>query len=181
MGTPVTVKIKFRSDTVDQFIQQYSADVSEGGIFIRTPQPLSEGTHLTFHFQLQDGSPLLTGSGTVAWVRETGADSGDLSPGMGVRFDSLPPEGTAIVERIMKHKQETEQFEEDLPTRVAPETQRRHQADEQAVAQSSPGLPAASPPAAGAEAPGLASSTPAAETGAPPSADGQPSAAPTFG
>lgn len=136
MGTPVTVKIKFKSDSLDQFIAQYAADVSESGIFIRTPRPLAAGTNLTFHFQLQDGSPLLSGNGTVVWVREHGPDLGDLSPGMGVRFDSLPPEGQAIVARVVREKQEGAQFDEELPTRVAPDTMRKQQEREIAAASS---------------------------------------------
>ena len=34
--TPVTLKIKFKSETLEQFIERYAVDVSQGGIFIRT-------------------------------------------------------------------------------------------------------------------------------------------------
>ena len=65
MPSPVTLKIKFKSTSLEEFIERYSVDVSKGGIFIRTPKPLSVGTALKFEFQLQDGSPLLSGAGTV--------------------------------------------------------------------------------------------------------------------
>ncbi len=38
--TPVTLKIKFKSETLAQFVERYSVDVSHGGIFIRTKDPL---------------------------------------------------------------------------------------------------------------------------------------------
>ena len=56
--------------TLDQFIERYSVDVSHGGIFIRTKDPLAVGTQLRFEFQLQDASPLISGEGTVVWTRE---------------------------------------------------------------------------------------------------------------
>ena len=46
MRTPVTLKIKFKSANIDQFIERYSVDVSRGGIFIRTKEPLPVGTQL---------------------------------------------------------------------------------------------------------------------------------------
>ena len=68
--TPVTLKIKFKSETLEQFIERYAVDVSQGGIFIRTKDPLQVGTQLRFEFQLQDASPLISGEGTVVWTRE---------------------------------------------------------------------------------------------------------------
>ena len=100
----VSLKIKFKSRSVDDFIARYGVDVSKGGIFIRTTKPLAVGTSLTFEFQLQDGGALLKGRGTVAWVRDKdGADTG--APGMGIRFDKLPAESAKIVDRIVQRKQ----------------------------------------------------------------------------
>ena len=68
--TPVTLKIKFKSETLEQFIERYAVDVSQGGIFIRTKEPLAVGTQMKFEFQLRDASPLIAGEGTVVWTRE---------------------------------------------------------------------------------------------------------------
>ena len=65
------LRIKFRSASLEQFIERYAADVSRGGIFIRTREPLAVGTQLRLELQLQDGTPLLAGEGTVIWIRET--------------------------------------------------------------------------------------------------------------
>jgi len=87
--TPVTLKIKFKSATLDQFIERYSVDVSHGGIFIRTKDPLPVGTSMRFEFQLKDATPLITGEGTVVWTREHDPSRTGVAPGMGVRFDRL--------------------------------------------------------------------------------------------
>ncbi|MCA9665622.1 MAG: TIGR02266 family protein [Myxococcales bacterium] len=132
MRTPVTVKIKFKSATVDQFIERYSVDVSKGGIFVRTPKPLSVGTSLKFEFQLQDGSPLLEGLGTVVWVRESDPGKPSVSPGMGVRFDELPDASKKVLSRVLEQKEQAEEFS-DQPTRVNFEqAQRQEEARKQA-------------------------------------------------
>ncbi|HVX95714.1 MAG TPA: TIGR02266 family protein, partial [Polyangia bacterium] len=86
---PVSLRIKFRSASLDQFIERYAVDVSRGGIFIRTREPLAVGTPLRFDFQLQDGSALLAGDGTIVWIRENDPSRAGVTPGMGVRFDKL--------------------------------------------------------------------------------------------
>src|SRR5262249_11075203 len=102
--TPVTLKIKFKSATLDQFIERYSVDVSQGGIFIRTKDPLAVGTNLRFEFQLQDSSPLISGDGTVVWTREFDPSRVGVAPGMGVRFDRLAVESQAVLEQILSRK-----------------------------------------------------------------------------
>src|SRR5688572_15721783 len=102
--TPVTLKIKFKSATLDQFIERYSVDVSHGGIFIRTKDPLAVGTQLRFEFQLQDASPLISGDGTVVWTREFDPSRVGVAPGMGVRFDRLASESQQVLDRILAQK-----------------------------------------------------------------------------
>lgn len=67
---PVTLKIKFKSSTLEEFVERYAVDISQGGIFIRTKKPLEVGTPLRFEFQLKDATPLILGEGTVVWTRE---------------------------------------------------------------------------------------------------------------
>src|SRR5256885_3245247 len=88
----ITLRIKFKSESVDQFIARYGTDVSPGGIFIRTREPLGVGTSLRFEFSLAGGQSLLAGHGTVVWVREPDQTRAGVIPGMGVRFDKLSPE-----------------------------------------------------------------------------------------
>src|SRR5512142_490600 len=116
MRTPVTLKIKFKSATLDQFIERYSVDVSHGGIFIRTKDPLAVGTQLRFEFQLQDASPLISGEGTVVWTREHDPARVGVAPGMGVRFDKLAPESQAVLEKILAQKKEAVEPKFEAPT-----------------------------------------------------------------
>jgi uncharacterized protein (TIGR02266 family) len=128
---PVTLKIKFKSATLDQFIERYAVDVSPGGIFIRTKEPLGVGTQMRFEFQLRDATPLITGEGTVVWTRENDPTRPAAAPGMGVRFDRLGEGSQAILDKILaeKAKQPAAQPVHDsgapkgfleVPTKVAP-------------------------------------------------------------
>src|SRR4051812_7987897 len=129
--TPVTLKIKFKSETLEQFIERYAVDVSQGGIFIRTKEPLAVGTQMRFEFQLKDASPLIAGEGTVVWTRENDPSRPAIAPGMGVRFDRLAEGSQGVLEKILaeKAKQAPQRGAEgstnppmftDTPTRVAP-------------------------------------------------------------
>ncbi len=131
--TPVTLKIKFKSETLEQFIERYAVDVSQGGIFIRTKEPLAVGTQMKFEFQLRDASPLIAGEGTVVWTRENDPSRPAIAPGMGVRFDRLAEGSQTVLEKILaeKAKQAPQRggsndgatkppMFTDTPTRVAP-------------------------------------------------------------
>jgi uncharacterized protein (TIGR02266 family) len=72
------------------------SDLSTGGIFVDTINPLPEGTHLAFSFALpgdQTGNPII-GEGVVAWIQPM--------LGMGVRFTSLPDEDAERVRAFIK-------------------------------------------------------------------------------
>ncbi|MEO6950694.1 MAG: TIGR02266 family protein [Polyangia bacterium] len=104
MRQPITLKIKFKSASLDQFIERYSVDVSKGGIFIRTKEPLAIGTQLKFEFQLQDSSSLISGEGTVVWTREHDPARAGVAPGMGVRFDKLATASGTVLDTILVEK-----------------------------------------------------------------------------
>ncbi len=104
MRQPLTLKIKFKSASLDQFIERYSVDVSRGGIFIRTKEPIKVGTTLKFEFQLQDASALISGEGTVVWIREHDPARTGVAPGMGVRFDKLASSSNGVLEQILAEK-----------------------------------------------------------------------------
>jgi uncharacterized protein (TIGR02266 family) len=106
---PISLRIKFRSASLDQFIERYAVDVSRGGIFIRTREPLAVGTQLKFDFQLQDAAPLLAGEGTVVWIRENDPSRANVTPGMGVRFDKLTSSSQPTLEKILAEKTRREQ------------------------------------------------------------------------
>lgn len=100
---PIALKVRFKSATIDEFIEQYSVDISRGGIFIKSKTPMSVGTLLKFEFQLKDHSSLIHGVGRVVWNREASANS---PPGMGIKFIKMDPESRALVDRMVQSRGE---------------------------------------------------------------------------
>jgi uncharacterized protein (TIGR02266 family) len=101
---PILLKVKYKSASVDEFVQQSGLDISRGGIFIKTKTPMEIGTVLKFEFQLSDGAPVIQGVGRVAWRREVTVSTRDLPPGMGLKFIKLDPESRVTVDRIASER-----------------------------------------------------------------------------
>jgi len=101
---PILLKVKYKSASVDEFVQQSGLDISRGGIFIKTKTPMELGTVLKFEFQLSDGAPVIQGVGRVAWRREVNVATRDLPPGMGLKFIKLDPESRTTVDRIASER-----------------------------------------------------------------------------
>lgn len=99
---PVSLKVRFKSATVDEFIEHYSKDVSRGGIYIKSSQPLPVGTLLKFQFQLKDESALIRGVGRVVWTRAEEDAAEEQPAGMGIKFIKMDNESRAVVERIIE-------------------------------------------------------------------------------
>jgi uncharacterized protein (TIGR02266 family) len=101
---PVSLKVRFKSATVDEFIEHYCKDVSRGGIFIKSSQPMAIGTLLKFQFQLKDESSLIKGVGRVVWTRSSEDAVADQPAGMGIKFIKMDNESKSIVERIVDNQ-----------------------------------------------------------------------------
>ncbi|MEY4510176.1 MAG: hypothetical protein RLZZ450_2298 [Pseudomonadota bacterium] len=105
---PVSLKVRFKSATVDEFIEHYSKDVSRGGIYIKSSLPMQVGTLLKFQFQLKDDTALIRGVGRVVWTRVEEDATADNPAGMGIKFIKMDNDSRAMVERIVD-AQEPEQ------------------------------------------------------------------------
>jgi uncharacterized protein (TIGR02266 family) len=114
---PVSLKVRFKSATVDEFIEHYCKDVSRGGIFIKSSQPMAIGTLLKFQFQLKDESSLIKGVGRVVWTRSPEDAVADQPAGMGIKFIKMDNESRAIVDRIVdSHGDDSGAFDEGRAT-----------------------------------------------------------------
>lgn len=94
--------VGFMSET--NFFTGFSGDVSEGGLFVATYQPLPMGTRLSLSFVLPDGHQV-TAEGRVAWMRATSGLDGGTPPGMGIRFDSLNAVHREAIEEYVRLRQ----------------------------------------------------------------------------
>src|SRR5690349_10215819 len=120
---PVSLKVRFKSATVDEFIEHYCKDVSRGGIFIKSSQPMAIGTLLKFQFQLKDESSLIKGVGRVVWTRSPEDAVADQPAGMGIKFIKMDNESRAIVDRIIEsHGTDGGAFDEGRATATQAES-----------------------------------------------------------
>jgi uncharacterized protein (TIGR02266 family) len=99
---PLETRVQFKFDRFSGFLSDFSANISPGGMFIRTRAPQPPGTVLEFEFRLGDGFELIKGRGEVVWVRPE--DEGSTRPmGMGLRFLELSQGSKELIYRIVDH------------------------------------------------------------------------------
>src|ERR1700722_1537220 len=100
----VSLNVRYKSATVDEFIENHSHDVSRGGIFIKTPTPFPPGTLLKFEIRIAGDKAVIAGVGRVVWKRETAQASGELPAGMGVKFIKLDDSSRGVIDKLVDAK-----------------------------------------------------------------------------
>ncbi len=93
---PLSILVQYRFNTFEDFLAEYTLNISLGGIFIRTEDPRPEGTTLYLQFSLKDRSPLIEGMGRVVRVNPPGSHHA----GMGVEFVNFDDESMALINDI---------------------------------------------------------------------------------
>jgi uncharacterized protein (TIGR02266 family) len=91
-----------------------SHDLGDGGVFIRTPNPLDLGEEFVLKLHLAEGEAPIEVACKVIWTNKYGKESRHLRRGMGVKFLNLSPELQSRVESyIQTHKNKQFSFAED--------------------------------------------------------------------
>jgi uncharacterized protein (TIGR02266 family) len=91
-----------------------SHDLGEGGVFIRTPNPLELGEEFVLKLHLAEGEAPIEVPCKVIWSNKYGKESRQLRRGMGVKFMNLSPQIQSRVESyIQAHKNKQFSFAED--------------------------------------------------------------------
>ena len=103
---PVRVEVEY--GTMEDFLLDYTANVSLGGVFIQTDQPLDVGTRFRLRLQIPYRKRPLETLGEVRWTQD---GSGYEEAGMGVRFDALASADRRAVERMMRSWEEAQDAE----------------------------------------------------------------------
>lgn len=94
---PISLEVAYR--TAGAFLVSYSVNLSKGGIFIETAEPLPPGETMTLKFDVPGVGPLEV-EGVVAWVR-TG-DEGGLPDGMGIQFETLDARYGDVIDEMVR-------------------------------------------------------------------------------
>ncbi len=110
----LTMTVRYKSATLDEFIEHHSHDVSRGGMFIKTPSPFPPGTLLKFEVKIAEDQKVMQGVGRVVWKRESSeADSDERPAGMGVKFIKIDGESKSLIDQLVTTRGEGDSaFEE---------------------------------------------------------------------
>jgi|HubBroStandDraft_1064217.scaffolds.fasta_scaffold03078_4 uncharacterized protein (TIGR02266 family) len=113
----VSLNVRYKSATVDEFIENHAHDVSRGGIYIKTPTPFPQGTLLKFEIRLASDQTVITGVGRVVWKRE--AAEGEQPAGMGVKFIKVDDSSKVVIDRLVTSKSDAGKAFESEPDPTA--------------------------------------------------------------
>lgn len=82
----------------------FTADLSEGGVFVATHMLQTIGSELELSFTLPEG-PELSARGVVRWVRDSNDFDPCAPPGMGVQFTTLDAISQALISSFVELRQ----------------------------------------------------------------------------
>nr|WP_093515347.1 TIGR02266 family protein [Stigmatella erecta] len=116
---PVGLVVKLPFATAEEFAAKYSANVTWGGIYLRSKTVKDPGTLITLDLRLTSGARIIYASAVVHFA--TGR-KGTGVPGMGLRFLTLDPETKRFLEGALAGRPDASSRLPPLPPGVgAPE------------------------------------------------------------
>lgn len=99
------VKVEITFKTGKQLMTSYMHNVSCGGLFIKTDNPLPLNTEIVLNFRLPNSYRLFKTKGLVVWVSPPG---GKKLPGIGVQFREMSEEDSAYLKEVVDKLTEKE-------------------------------------------------------------------------
>jgi uncharacterized protein (TIGR02266 family) len=93
----IKVDVDFRHG--DTYLFCKSGNISEMGIFLVTPDPLSAGSRMELKFSIPGNEAPIVIFGRVMWVQ---AGEGEGETGMGVKFIDPTPEVSAQIKALIR-------------------------------------------------------------------------------
>lgn len=96
-----TIEVRYKS--IKDFLIEYTRNISRGGIFLATSEPLPEGSKIRLVFYLPDSSKEIRIIGEVihALTKERGRQRGQ-EPGMGIEFIDFSPSSKREISRYIE-------------------------------------------------------------------------------
>ncbi|MCA9591597.1 MAG: TIGR02266 family protein, partial [Myxococcales bacterium] len=114
----VSLNVRYKSATVDEFIENHSHDISKGGLFVKTPTPFAPGTLLKFEIRLAGDKTVISGVGRVVWKREPTQSAPERPAGMGVKFIKVDDSSRVVIDRLVAEKADAGAAYEQVPSDV---------------------------------------------------------------
>jgi uncharacterized protein (TIGR02266 family) len=96
---PTRILIKYSN--AEQFFTDYIQNISRGGIFVPTYNPLPKGTRLRVSFSLPCWDSLIETQGTVVHCVRSDPAQGTTPSGMGIQFQALSEEYLELIDKYV--------------------------------------------------------------------------------
>ena len=93
---PARLEVEFRNASA--FLVAYSTNLSRGGMFVETNDPLPVGHQLTLRFAVPT-LPTIEVTGVIAWVQAWGTN--EHEKGMGIRFEHIDERHGDLIDRLV--------------------------------------------------------------------------------
>ncbi len=94
----IEVAVPVRLSWADQVRRELMIDLSSGGAFVRTHEPIPLGATVGLSVRAPGSIFATQLTGRVAWARQTGS-----APGVGIQFMALTPAVQRSVEKLLSH------------------------------------------------------------------------------
>jgi uncharacterized protein (TIGR02266 family) len=92
------VEVNREFNVIEDYIAEYVSNISQGGVFIRSKNPLPVGTSVTLRFSvIVDDVEIVEGEGEVVRVERS-----DDETGMGVAFTRLSADSKRLIDEIVR-------------------------------------------------------------------------------
>jgi type IV pilus assembly protein PilZ len=89
----IDTKLEVKYGDITSFISDYAMNISRGGMFISTKNPLKANTVISVEFVIPDIKVPIQVKGRVSWINDPQEIKGtNLIPGMGIEFHALSPD-----------------------------------------------------------------------------------------
>jgi type IV pilus assembly protein PilZ len=98
MGEPVRIEILFKE--YGSFIRVYMPNIVNGGLFIRTDNPLPLDSPVLLRMRLPEETADIEVNGRVVWSFNKGSKKAFLPKGMGIQFVNMPAEYAQKIKKI---------------------------------------------------------------------------------
>lgn len=95
---PIEIEVKY--STGDSFVIDWTMNISRGGMFIRTPNPLPVGSVLKIQFSVPGAQENISAEGIVRWKIDP--SDPNIIPGMGIEIISIDESSKNILNEFIK-------------------------------------------------------------------------------
>ncbi|HLU66225.1 MAG TPA: TIGR02266 family protein [Kofleriaceae bacterium] len=93
---PFCLRVQFRN--ASSFLVAYSVNLSRGGVFLESDEPLPVGSEIALQVEVPDAGPV-TLAGRVTWRRERADVDGPV--GFGVEFEDMVDSLGALIDKLV--------------------------------------------------------------------------------